>query len=53
MRVIKDDSIAILSDANIAPLRNIDEIDDRIEARMSELMATLRCLFVGVVCVQS
>ena len=37
----------IPSDANLASLRNIDEIDDRSEASISELMATLICLFVG------
>ena len=52
-RVIKDDSIAIQSDTNLASLRKIDEIDDGSESSMSGMMATLSCLFVGVVCVQS
>ena len=51
-RVIKDDSIAIPSDANLASLRNIDDIYEGSEAIMSELMATLSCLVVGVICVQ-
>ena len=51
--VIKDDIIAILYDANLTTLRNIDEIDDVSEASMSKLMVTLSCLFLGVVCVQS
>ena len=51
-RVIKDDSIVIPSNTNIAWFRNINAIDDLIEASMSKLMATLSCLVVGVVCVQ-
>ena len=51
--MIKDYSIAILSDANILSLRNIDEINDGSKASMSEMMATLSCMVVGVVCVQS
>ena len=51
--MIKDDSIAIPSDTNIALLRNINEIDDGSEASISKLMAKLSCLVVGVVCVQS
>ena len=51
-RVSKDDSITILSDSNLASLRNIDEINDGSEASMSNLMVTLSCLFVGVVCAQ-
>ena len=51
--MIKDDIIATPSDANLTSLKNIDEINDGSEASMSKLMATLSCLFVGVVCVQS
>ena len=51
--VSNDERIEILSDANLASLRNIDEIDDGSEASMSELIATLSCLLVGVVCFQS
>ena len=47
--MIKDNSITIPSEANLASFRNIDEIDDRSKASMSELMATLSCLFIGVV----
>ena len=42
----------IPSDANLESLRNIDKIDDGSEASMSELIATLSFLVVGVVCVQ-
>ena len=52
-RVSNDESIAILSDANLAPLRNIDEINEGREASMSEQIATLSCQLIGVVCVQS
>ena len=51
--MIKDYSIAIPSDANIASLRNIDEINDGSEASMSELMAALSFLVVGVLFIQS
>ena len=50
---MKNDIIVIPSDVNLASFRNIDEIDDGSEASMSNLMATLSCLVVGVVCVQS
>ena len=54
LRSVSNEKInAILSDANIMSLRNIDEINDRREASMSELIATLSCWLVGVVCVLS
>ena len=48
-----EESIAIPSDENIAPFRNIDEINDGSEASMSELIATLSCQLVSVVRIQS
>ena len=47
-----EESIAIPSDANLASFRNIEEIDEGSEASMSELITTLSCWLVGVVCVQ-
>ena len=51
--VSNDESIEILSDANISSLRNINEIGEESEASMSKLIAMLSCRLVGVVCVQS
>ena len=51
--MINEEIIAIPSDTNLESLRNIEEIDEGSEASMSELIATLSCRLVGVVCVQS
>ena len=51
-RVRNKESIAIPSDANLAPFRNIEDIDDRSESIISELIATLSCRLAGVVGLQ-
>ena len=51
-QVSNEESIEIPSDVNIASLRNIEEIYEGSKASMSELIATLSCRLVGVVCVQ-
>ena len=51
--VSNEEIIAIMSDANLASLRNIKDIDDRSKAIISELIATLCCWLAGVVYVQS
>ena len=48
-----EEIIAIPSDANLAPFRNIEEIYYGIKARISELIATLSFRIAGVLCVQS
>ena len=47
-----EEIIVIPFGENIAPFRNIKEIDEGSEAIMLELIATLSCRLVGVVRVQ-
>ena len=53
MQVNNEESIEIPSDMNIASLMNIEEINEGSKTSMFKLIATLSCLLVGVVCVQS
>ena len=48
-----EERILIPSDVNLASFRNIKEINEGSEARRSELIATLSCMLVGMVRVQS
>ena len=48
-----EEIVAILSDANLASLRNIENIYGGGNASILELVVTLRCLLSGVLCDQS
>ena len=50
--VSNEESILILSDADLASFRNIKKIDEGSKAGMSELIVTLSCQLVSVVSVQ-
>ena len=45
--------MAILSDANLDPLKNIEDTDRGIDASISELVVAIRCLIASVAHVQS
>ena len=47
-----EESIAIPSDKNLSSFRNIEEVNDGIVARISEMIAMLSFRLAGVVCVQ-
>ena len=51
--MINEGSMAILSDMNLASLRNIEDTDGRSNESISDMIATLRCLIASEVHVQS
>ena len=51
-RVSNKESMAILSDTNLALLRNIKDTNEGSDANLLELIETLIHLLAGVVCVQ-
>ena len=48
----KQKIIAILSDTDLESFRNIEDNDDRSEAKILDLIATLSCRLAGEVRVQ-